>query len=315
MPKWLHRVLSCFRFCFLGAPMKRPTPGMPIVVALTVLLTSGAAGQSSPFVTSDNAGKPETFTYRQVGDRSLKAYVVFPNAKAKDRPAILLFHGGAWRLGEASWMFDRAKEFAEKGIVAISVDYSLSNDGLSPINGVEDACAAFRWVRGQADKFGIDPHRVAGYGWSAGGHLVAAAATLPTVNGKMVEESDRPNALLLYSPALNMAKDPYFMQLMAGKGDPAEYSPSEFISRALPPTLIIQGEKDTIVLAQDARAFCAAADRMGARCELHVYPGVGHLLTRNLKVQYKDFDSDPTDAAEAYQLENAFLVSLGYMQK
>jgi dipeptidyl aminopeptidase/acylaminoacyl peptidase len=112
-----------------------------------------------------------------------------------------------------------------------------------------------------------------------------------------------------------MAKDDYFMQLMAGKGDPASYSPSEFISRALPPILIIQGEEDTIVLARDARAFCAAADKMGARCELHVYSGVGHLLTRNLKIQYKDFDGDPTDAAEAHQLEDDFLVSLGYMQK
>lgn len=212
-------------------------------------------------------------------------------------------------------MFDRAKEFAEKGILAVSVDYRLSNDGPSPIDGVEDACAAFRWVRTQAEKFGIDPLRVAGYGWSAGGHLVAAAATLPRVNGKIVEANERPNALLLYSPALNMAKDPYFMQLMAGKGEPAAYSPSEFISRSLPPTLIIQGEEDTIVLARDARAFCTAAERVGARCELHVYPGVGHLLTRNLRVQYKDFDSDPADAAEAHQLEDAFLGSIGYLEK
>ena len=75
------------------------------------------------------------------------------------------------------------------------------------------------------------------------------------------------------------------------------------------------GEEDTIVLARDAQAFCAAADKVGARCELHVYPGVGHLLTRNLKVQYKDFDSGPTDSAEAHQREDSFLVSLGYMQK
>jgi hypothetical protein len=54
---------------------------------------------------------------------------------------------------------------------------------------------------------------------------------------------------------------------------------------------------------------------MGARCELQVYPGVGHLLTRNLKVQYQDFDSDPTDAAEAHRLEDACLVSLGYIEK
>jgi acetyl esterase len=315
MANLLRSLANCAQFSSRGAPMRSAASGVLIVAALTAQLTSGAPGQTARFVTSENAGKPETFTYRQVGERSLKAYVFFPKTKAKDRPAILMFHGGAWRLGEASWMFGRAREFAEKGIVAISVDYSLSNDGLSPIDGVEDACAAFRWVRGNSEKFGIDPRRVAGYGWSAGGHLVAAAATLPTVNGKTVDASDRPNALLLYSPALNMAKDSYFMQLMEGKGDPAGYSPSEFISRSLPPTLIIQGEEDTIVLARDARAFCAAADRMGARCELHVYPGVGHLLTRNLKVQYKDFDSDPTDAAEAHQLEDAFLVSVGYIEK
>jgi len=290
--------------------------GVAIVVALTALLISDAAAKTSPSATPETISKPETFTYRQIGERALKAYVFFPETKAKHRAAVLLFHGGAWKLGEASWMFDRAKEFAEKGIVAVSVDYRLSNDGLSPIDGVEDACAAFKWVREQSDKFGIDPQRIAGYGWSAGGHLVAAAATLPSVNGKNLVASERPNALLLYSPALNMAKDPYFMQLMAGKGNPAAYSPSEFISRSLPPTLIIQGEEDTIVLARDARAFCAAADKiMSAPCELHVYPGVGHLLTRNLKVQYKDFDSDPTDAAEAHQLEDAFLGSLGYLER
>jgi acetyl esterase/lipase len=212
-------------------------------------------------------------------------------------------------------MFGRAKEFAEKGLVAISVEYRLSKAGLSPIDAVEDTCAAFAWARQQAGKLGIDPRRVAGYGVSAGGHLVAAAATLPSVNGKRIARSSRPNALLMFSPALNMAHDQYFMSLMAGKGDPASYSPSEFISRTLPPTLIIQGEEDTIVLARDARAFRDAAEKAGARCQLYVYPGVGHLLTRNLKVQYKDFDGDPADEADAHQREDDFLVSLGYMRK
>ncbi len=76
---------------------------------------------------------------------------------------------------------------------------------------------------------------------------------------------------------------------MTGKGDPSSYSPSEFINRTLPPTLIIQGEEDTIVLTRDAIAFRDAAQKAGANCTLHVYPRVGHLLTRNLQVQYKDF--------------------------
>jgi acetyl esterase/lipase len=67
-------------------------------------------------------------------------------------------------------------------------------------------------------------------------------------------------------------------------------------------------------LTRDARAFCAAAQRAGATCSLHVYPKVGHLLTRNLKVQYRDFDSHPADTADARKKEDAFLAGLGYLR-
>ena len=262
-----------------------------------------------------------------VGSRELEVFVFSPPVAVfparTHRPAVLLFHGGAWNLGDASWVFERAKEFAARGIVAIAVDYRLSaggaaplpiNAGLTPVDSVEDACAAFAWTRSHARQLGIDPHRVAGYGVSAGGHLVAAAATLPSVRGRAIKRSARPDALVMFSPALNVATDEYFVSLMGGKDAPALYSPAEFIGRALPPTMIIQGEEDTIVKASDARAFCSAAKAAGVRCELHVYPGVGHLLTRNIKVQYKDFDSDPAFAAEAFRYENTFLESLGYMK-
>jgi acetyl esterase/lipase len=290
-----------------------------VLLALLSTSLSGTSGETPDSSTTGpkdiRVAEPEPFTYRQIGAQSLKAYVFLPKTTGKARPAILLFHGGAWNLGEAAWMFGRAKEFAEKGLVAISVEYRLSKAGLSPIDAVEDTCAAFAWARQQAGRLGIDPRRVAGYGVSAGGHLVAAAATLPSVKGKKIAKSSRPNAILLFSPALNMAHDKYFISLMAGKGDPTSYSPSEFISRTLPPTLIIQGEEDMVVLARDARAFRDAAEKAGARCALYVYPGVGHLLTRNLKVQYKDFDSDPADEADAHQREDDFLVSLGYVRK
>lgn len=269
---------------------------------------------------------PETIIYRTVGSRALKGFVFSPPVAVlrtrTPRPAVLLFHGGAWNLGEASWVFDRAREFAARGMVAIAIDYRLSsggaaplpiNAGLTPVDSVEDACAAFAWARSHATQLGIDPNRVVGYGVSAGGHLVAAAATVPAIRERAIERSARPNVLVLFSPALNMAKDEYFVSLMGGKDTSALYSPAEFIGRELPPTLIIQGEEDTIVKAGDARAFCSAVKAVGVRCELHIYPGVGHLLTRNLKIQYKDFDPDPAFAAEAFRFENRFLESLGYM--
>jgi acetyl esterase len=263
----------------------------------------------------NNTAAPDSFVYRQVGNLSLKAYVFKPATDGRSRPAILMFHGGAWRLGEAGWMFQRAKEFADKGIVAIAIQYRLANDGLTPIEGVDDACTAFAWARSHAKELGIDTKRVAGYGVSAGGHLVAAAATLPVVNGRKVSENSRPDVMLLYSPALNMGHDPYFVGLMAGKADPVSYSPSAFITKHLPPTMIIQGEQDSIVYAKDAKAFRDAAVSAGAKCTLYLYPGVGHLLTRNLKIQYKDFAATPEDMADAHQKEDDFLIALGYMHK
>jgi acetyl esterase len=272
------------------------------------------AGLSSAYAQSQGA-LPDSFVYRQAGNFSLKAYVFKPAVSGDHRPAILLFHGGAWRIGDASWVFDRAKQFADKGIVAIAIEYRLANNGLTPIEGVDDACTAFAWARKQARKLGIDPKRVAGYGVSAGGHLVAAAGTLPTVNGKKVSENERPSVMVLYSPALNMGPDPYFIGLMAKKAPASDYSPSAYITKKLPPTMIIQGEQDSIVFAKDARAFREAAVKAGAKCTLYIYPNVGHLLTRNLSVQYKDFAATPEDMADAKKKEDDFLVAMGYIRK
>jgi len=273
---------------------------------------------SCAFFYAANAQKstvPDFFVYSKVGAKELKAYVFRPKADGKRHPAILLFHGGGWQLGEAAWNFDRAKEFAANGMVAIAVEYRLANNGLSPADGVEDAIAAFAWARKNAKQLGIDTKKVAGYGVSAGGHLVAAAATLPTVKDKGVDNKSRPNTILLYSPALNMATDPYFMRLMSGHGNAADYSPSGYISSKLPPALIIQGQQDSIVYTRDAIDFRDKAQKAGATCQLYIYPGVGHLLTRNIKIQYKDFDSDPKFAADAHLREDRFLDSLGYFKK
>jgi acetyl esterase/lipase len=172
------------------------------------------------------AVEPEARIYREVGGRRLGAYVFRPSPAGSSRPAILMFHGGGWKIGEPAWVFDRARELAASGLVAVAIEYRLSNDGLTPADAVEDACAAFAWARAEAAALGVDPRRVAGYGVSAGGHLVAAAATLPSVKGRPIGDDERPTALVLSSPALGMAHDEYFGGLMAGREDPVPRSSS-----------------------------------------------------------------------------------------
>jgi acetyl esterase/lipase len=61
------------------------------------------------------------------------------------------------------------------------------------------------------------------------------------------------------------------------------------------------------------RRYCAALAALGRRCELHVYPGVGHLLTRNLANQESDFDPDPVARADGIAQHHRFLRSLGFV--
>ena len=45
----------------------------------------------------------------------------------------------------------------------------------------------------------------------------------------------------------------------------------------------------------------------GGRCDLAVYPGVGHLLTRNLTNQESNFDPDPASRDDGNARQLAFL--------
>ncbi len=47
---------------------------------------------------------------------------------------------------------------------------------------------------------------------------------------------------------------------------------------------------------------------------MHVYPGVGHLLTRNLANQESDFDPDPKARADGIARHHRFLRTLGFVK-
>ena len=247
--------------------------------------------------------------YREIGGDSLYAYVFLPPGRREGDKAnaILLFHGGGWSRGEPAWTFVTAQRFADSGLVAVAVQYRLSTGDVTPIDALNDACAAFAWIRSQAAEFGLTG-LVAGYGVSAGGHLVAATATVGCP-GKSVG----PDALLLWSPALDPVGDGWFARLLQGRATAADLSPARHVGPSTPPTCVVHGNKDTLTPLAGVRRYCAAMDALGQRCEVHVYPGVGHLLTRNLTNQESDFDPDPVARADGIAQQQRFLRSLGFV--
>lgn len=98
-----------------------------------------------------------------------------PNAGACD-PALVYYHGGGWVIGDLEVFDGPCRQMArEAGVKVISVDYRLAPEHRFPA-AVEDAVAAFRFVRQHAERLGIDGRRIAVGGDSAGGNLAAVVA-------------------------------------------------------------------------------------------------------------------------------------------
>lgn len=259
-------------------------------------------------VAANAAEPPETVEYKRVGERALMLHVFKPEgwSAADSRAAVVFYHGGGWRGGQPLQFYPQAEQLAALGLVAFSVEYRLtSEDGVTGADCIEDAKSAMRYVRSHADKFGIDPDRIAASGGSAGGHLAAAVAMVPGFDAPAEDTgvSCVPNALALFNPALDLSGIPP----RYGWGDDAlKASPMEHVRTGLPPTIVFHGTDDTTVPFTQAERFTEAMVAAGNECKLAAYEGRGHGFFNQGRGE-EDF-RDTTEKM------TAFLRGLGYFE-
>jgi len=116
-------------------------------------------------------------------------------------PAVLILPGGAY-----SWVSPREAEpvamrFLSRGFTCAILNYSCA-PARFPV-ALREAAMAMRFLREQADRLHVDPHRVAALGFSAGGHLCGTLGTLydaPEVADIAPSDMIRPDALVLCYP-------------------------------------------------------------------------------------------------------------------
>ncbi|MEO1525210.1 MAG: alpha/beta fold hydrolase [Planctomycetota bacterium] len=115
-------------------------------------------------------------TYATYGDRNLQMDLYRPKDTWGALPAIVCIHGGGWAKGNRISHEKIAQTLAARGYVAATISYRLSGEAPFPA-AIEDCKAAVRFLRANADQYGIDPKRIGAIGLSAGGHLTALLAT------------------------------------------------------------------------------------------------------------------------------------------
>lgn len=231
---------------------------------------------------------------------------IFPPKTAAPRPAVIFYHGGGWTGGSPEQFFPHARHFAERGLVAFSVQYRLNRerDDTTPGEAVSRAKSAYRWVRANAGRLGVDARRIVVSGSSAGGHLSAAVALLPGEG-----EPCDPAAMVLFNPVTDTTPTGYYPPEAAGMNPPLDVfsvCDPKLITTKAPVTLIFHPVADKLVPFENSQRFTALMTAAGARCQLVGVEGVGHGYIYSVP-------SNPQAVASLHDMDR-FLVDLGYLR-
>lgn len=182
-----------------------------------------------------------------------------PKAEGK-YPAILLIHGGGWSKRQIEADRPLAERLALRGYVVAQVAYRLSTEARYPA-ALHDCKAALRFMRAHAAEYKIDSSRIGCAGGSAGGHLsalVGMTGGLTEVEGTggSPDQSTAIKACVVLAATMDLIeanKDKnsdshvvFFGPIAGNRPAYVQASPITHVSKASPPTLFIEGEKDTL---------------------------------------------------------------------
>jgi acetyl esterase len=201
---------------------------------------------------------------------AVRCLIYRPPAAPPSPPVHILIHGGGM-FGRYPEQDDHVATYlaSEIGAVVVSVDYDVTPQVQYPV-AEEECYDVALWVRANAASGGWDPDRISVGGESAGGKLAINVCQLAYAGGLFrpcalvaafaiadVTRTDRRSAkrFAKISPALQrLVNDTYFAD--AARRLEAIASPffDPHLALALPATLIMTGEYDTLAPEMDALA-------------------------------------------------------------
>ncbi len=256
---------------------------------------------------SANARAAQTNTFKRKSDvvyghKMGMALVmdVFQPQKPNGIGVIFVVSGG-WFSAYESINPAMYKPFLDRGYTVFAVTHGSQPKFQIP-EIMQDMKRSVRFVRANAKKFHIDPDKIGVSGGSAGGHLSlilgtqgdkgkadakdplektssevqAVACFFPPTDflnyGKEGESALGENILKNFKAAFGELPQEQVAKEKFGKS----ISPFYFISSNTPPTLLIHGNKDTLVPMQQSEIFVKRAKDLGVDAKLSVKEGGGH---------------------------------------
>ncbi len=227
---------------------------------------------------------------------------VYPAAREKSAGAVIFIHGGGWRIGgsDIPLFQDWENELRSRNLRAFSIEHRTAPAARGR-DQIEDCIKAVQYIQNNADRFGIPPRRIALVGFSSGGHLAVMTALFLSKNIPRRESAVR-SVVSFYAPldpaAMFTSGDENIHRLLLNylpdsqipddedesKSREAflrralmDISPVDNLHTACPPSLLIHGDSDSLVPAEQSIRFAnAAAGRNIRNVTLQIVKGAEH---------------------------------------
>ena len=124
--------------------------------------------------------RPSPTTSIRIGDGETDIVDLWLPETPGPYPVVLMVHGGCWQkqIADRTLMNYAAEDLRQRGLAVWNIEYrGVDESGGGYPGTFEDMARAADAMRAYADDYDLDLNRVAGFGHSAGGHLVTWLAT------------------------------------------------------------------------------------------------------------------------------------------
>lgn len=215
---------------------------------------------------------------------------VFTPEKDANGAGVLFMVSGGWfsRWQTPESMLGFTKPLIQKGFTVFAVRHGSSPKFVIP-EIAEDVRRSVRFIRMNAERFGVDPERLGVCGLSAGGHLSLLLGTTAdegdsTDKDPVLRKSNRVAAVVAICPPTDIRPfvDPkswYYEKFPALQFDPkkaAAFSPVANVSKDDAPSLMIHGDQDKLVKIDHSQKIHKAFEEKGVDSKLLTIEGAGH---------------------------------------
>ncbi len=267
---------------------------LTFVLSFTMMLQFVAVADAAEPASS---GLKTDIEFAKVGDASLTLDAFVPEG-AGPFPTCILVHGGGFIRGDKqSYIKPLFEPLSKAGFAWFTINYRLAPQHRWPACA-EDVETVIRWVKAHAKDYKVDVGRIALIGESAGGHLVSYVGTRAKEDTRVaaVVPFYAPHDLELQVKHRNMLGESMTALLgLTELNDDAwkrlrEVSPSSYVRKAMPPFLLIHGDKDPTVPFEQSTRFQKQMKDAGNQCDLITIPEGVHGMSGwdKLNSDYKE---------------------------